>query len=202
MRAAVDTDAFCKLGGFSLLGPAVRALGGSESQCLRLPRLVRQLERASWLGALPPGVRSTLRDIAGKMSPISPRDGGWFDRLANAALPFDAGEAMIFSLVADGDAEVLITGDKRALRALSEVPELACALRGRVVPIEQAALLAVEMLGDEEVKRRVELCPPVLDQILASCLRSPDRRSALRQYVSALENEVSPGLFWNSAESE
>lgn len=200
MQLAVDTDAFCKLAGFDLLEPALAALGLGLADCGRLPRLVRQLERAAWLDTVPDLARARLRAIAAALPVATPRDGGWIDRIASSGCALDAGEAALLAVVADGDAVLLMTGDKRALRALASFPELAAVLRGRVVLVEQAALLAIGALGDAEVERRVVGNPfERLDRVLASCLRASDRSQALRQYVVDVEREAPAGVLWKPA---
>lgn len=201
MLLAIDTDAFCKLGGFGLLPAACAGLRARIDECCRLPRLTRQIERATWLRGLDAGTRASLMDLAQSMHVVSPAPGGWIDRLAELGVPFDAGEAALFSLVADGDASLVVTGDKRAIRLLAQVPELAPLLVGKVVTVESAALIALDVLGDAAVNELVHRPSAyALDPLLGSCLRAPDRRAALKQYVQGLREELAAELLWNPTE--
>ncbi|MDR9851377.1 hypothetical protein [Herbaspirillum huttiense] len=60
----------------------------------------------------------------------------------------DAGEAVLFSLVMAHSGSRLLTGDKRALRALAK-HELAANFDGKIICVEQILKLALDMHGRE-----------------------------------------------------
>lgn len=199
MEVAFDTDAFCKLGEAGLLVPFLEALRVPPTRCARLGRLTRQLQRAGWLRPLSQQRRDELFDLAAQMTVATPRPGGWHDRIAAVGGDLGSGEAALFALVADGDVALVVTGDKRALRAAAAVEPLVERLAGRLLVLEQAAAVAVDALSAGAEAHLRERGALVLDVMLASCLRSTDRRAALGQYVSELERELPKGLLWAPA---
>lgn len=123
------------------------------------------------------------------------------DKLANLER-IDVGEAQIFAAVADLDL-VALTGDKRALGAVAQVPGFAPLLAGKVACLEAVLLSLCASLGEDAVRDAVR---PILekDQTVRVCFSSgnSDPRSGLRSYFDALVKEVVPLQLWAPVEGD
>lgn len=197
MRALLDTDAFCKLATAGLLQDAVRLLGVGLHECGRLPALPHMLRRGRLRKLLGEGTCDALIPLAESI-PVAPRPGDhWLERLTPVTT-VDPGEAQILAAAAEAGL-VLVSDDKRALRALKDVPEFAEALAGHIVTIEALLIALCAQLGPEEVRRRVEVLIH-LDKMLSICFSpgNPDPRSALVSYHVSLEAELRPLVLWRS----
>jgi len=120
----------------------------------------------------------------------------WLDKLVDIP-DIDPGEAQIFAAAVEPDA-IVISGDKRAVRALSDVRDFVEALDGRVVVVEALLISLCVDLGVEEMRRRLEALAG-LDTMVRVCF-SPDNadpQSALLSYYQQLEAEVASLRLWN-----
>ena len=195
MKLLGDSDAFCKLEGAGLLDHVAGLLGASRSECGRLPALPYMLRRgrlAQRLGAAAPALAAaaaalpTFEDPAPhRQEPLKAIDG------------IDAGEALLFAAAAERGLP-LITGDKRALRALKHAPSVVAALCGRVVTVEAALLALCHELGDEPVRAAVSTSRAV-DKVMTVCFSSgvAAPRALLATYQAGIETEVAPLRLWS-----
>lgn len=123
MKLLVDTDAFCKLGVAGLLRDAALMLGVELQECGRLPALPHMLRR----GSLPRryGARACekLISIAQSMPVVPEPSTEWLDRITPIDV-IDPGEARILAAAAEFTLAV-VSGDKRALRAVKDAEGLA-----------------------------------------------------------------------------
>lgn len=195
MKLLVDTDAFCKLTICSIFEDAVLLLGVKLSECSRLPALPYMLRR----GKLPRhyGVPActSLRKIAARLPPIARPGDAWLEPL-NQIDNIDVGEAQLFAAAAEHGL-VVLSGDKRALRALKGVNSLHPALSGRIVVLDAVLIALCDRLGPEEVRRRV-LPLTATDRLFRTCFSNPalDPRDCLRSYFDRLAAEVAPLILW------
>ena len=120
MRLLVDTDVFCKLGVACLFDETLSALKLKASDCGRLPALPYMLRRGSLPNKFGSNECNALIPAAERFAVIGTPDAAWFDLLAPIQV-IDPGEAQIFAMAAQHSLTVL-TGDKRALRAIKDVP--------------------------------------------------------------------------------
>jgi hypothetical protein len=198
MRALLDNDFFAKLGGAGLLNEVLEQLDLSLADCARLGSLTHKLRRGKWAKELGPAAR-TLEEIASQIAPVPA------DAPAPAATEtllgvpdIDPGEALLLGLAAHSDALLLFTGDKRALRALNQVPAVRKALQGRIVTVEAAFIVVCESLGVAKVK--AAYLASVTKDIAIRCAlgagTDEDVISALRSYQERLIAEVGPDLLW------
>lgn len=195
MRLIIDTDVFCKLAISDLLSDALSVLGVASNECGRLPALPHMLRR----GKLPKtyGEKSCagIISVAKSMEVIPEGDASWLDRLTPVQ-DIDAGEAQLFSSAAQNHL-LLMTGDKRALRALKNITGYAEALAGRIVVLEAILLALCDRLGSIEVRRRLS---PVTatDKALMVCFSTGnlDPRDGLESNYRSLAAEVQPLALW------
>ncbi len=196
MRLLIDTDAFCKLAVGRVLSDAIRLLGGRESDCGRLPALVPMLRRGRLRKAFGPTNCDSLIPIA-EVLPILPDPTEvWLGRLISMTA-IDPGEARIFASAAEHGL-VVVSGDKRALRALKNVDPFPQALASRIVVLEAILLALCEDLGTHQIRQRVQNLIS-LDQVVNVCFRSEvlDPQEGLRAYFEQLVTEVAPLALWN-----
>ena len=96
---------------------------------------------------------------------------------------------------------MVMTGDKRALAAVAQVPDYPEVLAGRIVTLEAILISLCARLGDEVVLSAVQ---PLIakDRTVQMCF-SPgnhDPRAALRSYLEALKHDVAPLRLWEPTE--
>ncbi len=113
----------------------------------------------------------------------------------------DAGEAVLLSATANSESIRLLTGDKRALRALSQLPlESRVGFSGKIIVIEQVLLAALSQFGIDELRKRV--CPHKdLDKAVGIAMGSkcdaPESsvRDGLNSYVNEIAQACAPSLL-------
>jgi hypothetical protein len=198
-RLLVDTDIFCKLGIARLLEPAVAILGFALSDCRALPPLPHMLRK----GKLPKlfGVEActSLVPLAESMSSGAPISTASLEKLTPIDR-IDVGEAQLLAAVADlGD--LLLTGDKRALVAVGQLPNFPPLLAGKIATMEAVLISLCSKLGGDAVCAAVQ---PIIekDQMIRACLSpgSGDPRIGLRSYFESLKREVAPLELWKPVE--
>lgn len=193
MRLPIDTDAFCKLGVAQLLNDAVSHLGVALESCERLPALPRMLRRGKlrkWLGD---ALSDELLPLAERLPQVTGVDETWLGRLVGIS-NIDPGEAQLFAAVASGNV-LMLSGDKRALKAVSALPELVEALAGRVVAVEAIFIVLCQSLGVERVRQSVSRLMP-LDTAIRVCFSNSDPMAGLRSYYRSLVEDVAPLVLW------
>jgi len=194
MRLLVDSDVFCKLGVGNLLSDALAIFGTSVSDCGGLPALPHMLRKGKLIKVYGAEACANLVPLAEKLQTIPAPDTTWLDRLTPVPA-IDPGEAQLFAIAAQHSLS-LITGDKRALRALKDINGYAEALAGRIIVLEAILLSLCDRLGHDEVRRR--LGPLTTDKTLQICFSegNPDPRIPLASYYRSLVTEVYPLLLW------
>lgn len=194
MKLLVDTDAFCKLGIAGLLDPAVNTLV-ADGACARLPALPHMLKRGSLVRNYGAEACAALIPKAEGMAvaPVAPDE--WLAPLVSIP-SIDVGEAQLLALAAH-ESFLLMSGDKRALRAVHELPAFAEALDRRVVILEAILLELCNQLGEERVRHAVQPLTSS-DTTIKICFSegNPNPEAALASYVDALEAEVHPLILW------
>ena len=195
MRLLLDTDAFCKLAIGNLLTDSLRALGTEPSECRRLPALPKMLLRGSLRRSYGAQECDRVLPVADSIAIIPATGAAWLDRLAKID-NIDPGEALLFAAAAEGGL-VVLTSDKRALRALKRVPGLPEALEHRIVVLEAILMVLCDQLGATVVRDRLGPLASS-DKTLQVCFSvgNPNSRSALGSYFRSLAAEVHPLLLW------
>jgi hypothetical protein len=198
MKLLIDTDAFCKLGMAGLLDPAIEALGAAGG-CGRLPALPHMLRRGRLPRTYGADVCERLLREAEKLPSHHDPDAHWLDELTGRR-EIDPGEVALFAAGATTGSLVL-TGDRRAVRALAAVDSLHTALAERVVMLEAMLIRLCDDLGVDEVRRCLEVVRRH-DRIISICFsaENPDSRLALHSYHQDFAEEVHPLKLWEPVE--
>jgi hypothetical protein len=196
MRLLLDTDAFCKLGAGGLLQSAAAILGVAWPECLRLPALPQMLRRGRLWRSLGDALCADLLPLAEGLSAVSAAPSDYLDQLSNLTA-VDPGEAQLLAHVA-ASGDLLLTGDKRALRVVKDLPGLTAALAGKIVLPEAILLALCIQSGDDQI--RTAMAPAlVLDTMLRTCFSAgnPAPRAGLASYWGCSVRELAPLVLWS-----
>ena len=196
MKLLVDTDAVCKLAVSGLLPKAVNLLGADVTQCGRLPALPYMLKRGRLRNVYGPSICDELIPVALSMPIVNQYDDVWIEKLMPVQA-IDTGEAQIFAAGA-ATGLLVMTGDKRALRALKDVAVFVDALAGRIVVIEAILIALCDRFGPDEVRQCVQVLASS-DKMVQICFSSgnSDPRDGLLSYYGDLTGEIEPIVLWN-----
>ena len=204
MDLLVDVDVLAKLAHWGML-PELPALVGAEwHQMSTVASLRFRAQRAI---AAPDGKlfhnADAARAVVQALDQMAPLPAVDPTRLAafQDATDIDAGEAILFALLDGASDRCVLTGDKRAVRALSRLPATRRALlEGRVLVLESVCLKALDARGIEWLRERV--CPSRnLDKAIAIALGSRCDAplaavlEALRSYHGELALLCAPSLL-------
>jgi hypothetical protein len=157
----VDTDALHKLAAFDLWAEACAVLGVSRKDVLLLPTALFVLglkDPAKSIRRHGPVLASRLQAIIAACG-TAMSSPAVDDLLAlTGVLGIDPGEAVLIALSSRSAGSLLVTGDKRSLRALAAEPRCAAIvqrLAGRVVTLEQILHLIVSTYPFEALTAKV-----------------------------------------------
>ena len=195
MRLLVDTDAFCKLTSSGLFAAAADLLGGKASTVERLPALPHMLRRGKLRKTLGDQLADHLLPLA-EMLPVVPEAPSEFAGLLVGKDGIDVGEVQLFALTAS-DTLFLMSGDKRALRAIGREQAIVTSLARKIVCLE-AILLGLCMKLGREVVRTAVGSHARLDQVFTVCF-SPGTtvpEDCLGSYLRELQAAVHPLVLW------
>ena len=196
MELLVDTDIFYKLATGGLFCDALRLLGISLTECGRLPALPYMLRRGHVRRTIGPEMCDALMPIVDEIPVLIQPSNDWLDRLTPIHT-IDPGEAQIFAVAAEYGMFVM-SGDKRALRALRDVDGFPNALEDRIIVLEAVLIALCNDLGPQEVRQRVR---PILDLdvTIRVCFSNLDTNpiEGLRSYFDHVSNELTPLVLWS-----
>jgi hypothetical protein len=201
MALLIDSDAFCKLGVAGLLEDAAGLFGLMLGDSARLPALPYMLRRGALVRRFGIAACNTLLPIAEELPAIPEADAPLLDRLLRIEA-IDPGEAQLLA-VAMEHRLTLLTGDKRSLRALKDVPEVLEALSGRIAIIESVLLGLCEQRGVEYIRAHVAVLAGH-DTMIQTCF-SPDNTdpgAGLTSYLNAIAVDVRPLDLWQPPSSK
>jgi len=196
MKLLIDTDVFCKLGICGLLTEAIEIFNLQLSDCGRLPTLPYMLRRGRLRRLYGQEQCDALLPTCKKIPAVVLENEQWLDRLT--PIPeVDPGEALIFATAAEHHMLVM-TGDKRALVALKNLPEFQTALTGRIIGFEAILIALCDRHGTAEMRARVEPLRPK-DAIIDVCFSdgNDDPCEGLLSYHKDLERSVRPLQLWD-----
>jgi hypothetical protein len=161
VRLLVDVDALCKLAHWDLLSKLPTLLGVplANTSTLTSARFRAQNSLTKPDGKVFRNVEAAhvaLHAIGQMAQPLS------LDPAASVGFAdiqgIDPGEAVLFATLVSSTDVRLLTGDKRALRALSELlPDVRAAVAGKIVIVEQVVEAALNTFGIDWLRERV--CP-------------------------------------------
>ena len=192
MPLLIDTDAFWKLSVCGLFDDAVEALGYAVAECMCLPALPHMLRRGRLAKELGKKRCANVLEMARRVPTAPAGDAPWLTAMAPVE-SIDPGEAQLFA-VATAEGYRVLTGDKRAIVAIGQVPGLSEALAGKVICLEAALIRLCDSIGLSVVKAKIG---PVLDLDagLQICFSDTDALAGLRSYRADLEREAGAGLL-------
>lgn len=194
MRLLVDTDIFCKLGVAGLLYEALATLGVPLAECGRLAALPHMLKRSRLTKLYGQERCDALLPIAEAMPVAGVPGTEWMEPFRDVP-DIDAGEAQLLALVAQ-HGFILLSGDKRALKAVSAVLPVLPSLAGKVVTFEAILIALCWRLGVDAVRQALQ---PLRDDMTVKVCFSPgntDPVGALTSYLGAIERDAAPLVLW------
>ena len=194
-RLLVDTDAFCKLGVAGLLTDAIGVLGVTVENCGRLAALPYMLRRGRLRSRFGDCGSDTLERLAETMALAEQPGEAWLDPLT-AKPSIDPGEAQLLAASAEHGL-LLLTGDKRGLRSVKDIPGYAEALDGRIVILEAILAELCMKLGVRTVRSRIRPLMDV-DTTVRICFSDSNATPvvALLSYYNDLSADVEPLELW------
>lgn len=201
LQLLIDTDAFCKLAAVGLLDDTLTLLGVTRAQCARLPALPHMLRRGRLRKKFGDAVADALIAEAETFPVMPEASTEWLDKLAGSA-DVDPGEAQIYALAAEHHMRVL-TGDKRALNAVSSLPEVSTKLIGNVVTIEAVLLGLSAIVAEADLRARGKALG-TYDQMAKAVFASASSslEEALGSYLGSLQKETEPMTLWHPRRRE
>ena len=175
MKALLDNDFLWKVCAAGAFDHVLATLNLARSDCYVLASLKAQLRRGT--GSLckkigTAGVAALTAIVEGLATIPDDPANPWLDKLAQVD-GIDAGEAILFSYAAANDAVVLATGDKRAVRAIESVADLAGGLEGKVL---------------------------LLDHLLAHCCDKEGRQAAKERFSGLIPEDTAARVAFSSAD--
>lgn len=200
----IDNDIFIILAGANLLTPAVSLLGfelTSIRHLKALPYMIRGRKRRNEFSA------TVIERVvqACKDTPVLTENPSIsFEQELTDVVNIDAGEAVLYALLAEHPFYLLTSNDKRAMRTLvteKSLQHIQASIAGRVVCLETLMLKMVEHYGVEEIGTKLA---PVLsnNQVLRiafspGCIAKPEECFwALHRHENKLKREVGKDFLW------
>lgn len=199
----IDVDAISKLAHWRILpmlpdltGYSWKDMGTVTSLRFRAARSLKQPDRRLFHNA---EAAQVALDCILKMCPLSePRS----ERLAifENSFQIDPGEAILIALTLDDSQGCLLTGDKRALKAVSEIVSVGELLVGRVLVLEQIFIMALKKMGRSWILENV--CPSsdidkAINIVLGSRCDAEEKMIELgiASYLQEIEQYQNPSLL-------
>jgi hypothetical protein len=206
-RLLLDNDIFLLLSGAGLLDETIGALGFTLAEARRLDALAHMLrKRARALSKYSEEILTRAADDCTRVAVIDEEPDGQMMELFTAhGAQVHGGEAVLLSLTASHETYLLGTNDKTALRAVASEPGLS-ALRervaGRIVCLEIVMQRLIELLGTEELARRITPVlrfEPRLFAIFSPVQsgRPEDCPIAVESFLAGLRRELGEDFLWH-----
>lgn len=214
---AVDTDVVLKIAAYRMASEFVDAIAGkgppsilglthiiAGKQLMRRRKRLHDVERAV-------AELDALLGICGRLEPADDeiRIAAEFAAMAqDRGLPLDPGEAQLAAIAANRALPLMVTGDKRAISALSQLMEgtpIREAFVGRLACFEQIMSAIAGIIGEVAVRELV-CSEPEIDgamSLACSCDRAvwdpAQLREACSSFIGAVRAEVGDLLARESA---
>ena len=204
MKLLVDTDAFCKLSVSGLFFKAINLLEADLTECARLPALPYMLKKGKLRTMYGPAVCDALIPIAHSMPRMPIVDYSndvWLDKLTSVQ-SIDPGEAQLLAMGA-ATGSLVMTGDKRALRAVKNIGDFSHSLSGRIVVLETILIALCDRFGPAKIRQYIpELAAS--DMMVKVCFSSSntDPRDGLNSYYNDLKTSLDPLVLWDPRPEE
>ena len=200
-RLAVDVDALVKLAHWGLLGELEGATGIPLERQATVASIRFRAARRDPKLFRDAAVATRLADALSQFGAAWRPDAGIVARLQSIA-GLDAGEITLIAMLCSDRQAVLVTGDKRALRALAApgLEDIVERVAGRIACLEQVVLHALDHLGVGTLAKSIE---PHRDLDVAVRCAVPlppyalelEVRNGLLSYIEDLRKDV-PSLLY------
>lgn len=205
--AALDTDVLLKIAAYRLAEELVAVLEPmGKPAVLGLTHLIaaKQLTRKRGLCDAG-GATIELAALLGMLGRLEPDDkeielAADLASVAQArGLPLESGEAQLTAIVVTRGLPLLVTGDKRALGAISALTSeepMRAALVGRLACFEQVVVSVARLIGEQELRARICREPEVDGAMRLACSCGRDGWDATQlaeasaSFVGAIRAEV------------
>jgi hypothetical protein len=199
-RLLMDNDALLKAAHWGLLDivPSLVVSTWGETACLpTFPPRVRRAEPKLFSDA---SVAKALEMRLAMTAPLPEPDVSVLSVLQSEP-GIDAGELLLFGALAATPAALLLTGDKRALRAVA-LTDVQARFQNRVVCVEQLMSHALDKLGVVAIVEQVRRWTPRDQTALAIFGRQggkseADLREGLASYLRSIDKETNGLLVRN-----
>ncbi len=193
-RLLMDNDALLKAAHWDLLDVVPTMVGGTWADTACLPTFPPRVHRAEAKLFADVSVARALEVRLAMTVQLPDPDVTVLSALQGES-GIDAGELLLFGALAATPGAVLLTGDKRALRAVALTGTLP-RYQSRVVCVEQLLSQALDQLGAQTLQARVRRWTPRDQTALAIFGRQGDKseadlREGLRSYLHSLDGETS-----------
>lgn len=177
---AVDTDVLLKAAAYRVAAEFVQVIARTGPPAfLGLTHLIaeRQLRRKKNLRDKE-GAAAELRDLLGVCETLEPDEreiqiaAGLAELAQSNSLPLDTGEAQLAAILANRALPLMVTGDKRALGALTQLladavvrAQFVC----RLACFEQVMQAIAALVGENEIRNRVCTEPDIDGAMRLAC---------------------------------
>ena len=192
VRLLVDNDVLLKAAHWDLLSLVPRTVEGTWGDTAVLPQFPPRVKRADPKLFKQPDVAARLYECVRQCAPFPEPEPTVLSALQSVPA-IDAGEQLLLGALAATPGALLLTGDKRALRALAQ-PEVATQVsscHGRVVCLDQWFLFAVDEIATAQLVAHFRLCIEADKVVLAIVGRTGDRTEAhLREGFGSYTAEI------------
>jgi hypothetical protein len=198
-----DNDIVEKLAICDLLDEALAAFDATRSDVLVIPTLKHRIgigtARPKTVKRLGPEVAARLMDFLASVREITDYSARDHDLLENldVSVEIDPGEIILLSTTANLTEYLLLTGDKRCIRAVATCPEcseIARRIQGRVVCFEQVICRIIDRAGFEIVRTKVvpvlHTCDTAMRAAFGSGAQATESNSVacLQSYIAEIRN--------------
>jgi hypothetical protein len=153
-----DVDVLLKLAGCDFLEELPALLRVSDEQIRILPTAVYKIRQLGMQKIYQEAVVTRAVAFCNAHAGLpDARDEAAFLRLVSLGDAVDAGEAVLFAVALAEPGSVIVSGDKRAMRCIGQLPEqdeLRLGLQGRFICFEELLLRYRELHGFERLRAR------------------------------------------------
>ncbi len=206
----VDSDAFVLLAGASMLEACAGSLGVHRSNIRRLDALPHMLRKGRLPRTYPAEVIAAAMASCTAIAPLTAAPSEQSSAWVTDAPGIDSGEAFLFAHMLDNPRALLLSGDKRALRALvgtASLAAVATSVAGRIVCVEAALSLLVRdrgILGVSQAFQPLLTASATLRVVFSEALSTDQDQClvALDAYFRHLNADTGGALLWRPPGSE
>jgi hypothetical protein len=206
-RLLIDNDILMLMAGANLLERTVSVLGFDLVDSARLETLPYILQRSRKLRHLPVDVKEKIAQGCKRVPTLHDAPNSDLLQQLTDVADIDAGEAVLYALLAQHPLCLLTSGDKRAMRAVATAAPLHGVRRsvaGRVVCLETVLLELVKQDGVSTIAQALSSARSqnTLLRVAFSpgCIANPaECMNALSRYYQKLVDDVGEDFLWKGA---